>query len=65
MPSITDARAICDALSRHGFDDWYQALLVAAIDGVDGDVPRAVQIADNLFLQGSDGGVGGERSDVS
>ncbi len=40
---------IADALAAHQFDDWYHALLSAALDEHKGDVAKAIAAADATF----------------
>jgi len=42
---------LADALERRGYDDWYSALLTAAIEHADGDASRAVAIAEKAFAK--------------
>jgi hypothetical protein len=43
--SAADVGLICDALQAHQWSDWYEALLYAALDETQGNVPHAVAMA--------------------
>lgn len=47
--------AIADALDAHDGDDWYFALLSAAMDACEGDAGAAVEVADKAYKKNSQG----------
>lgn len=46
-----DAGLLTDALAKHNFDDWYLAVLTAALEEANGDVTVAVAAADEMYQQ--------------
>lgn len=50
MTITPDQKLLADALERNKYDDWYSAILQAAIEKTK-DAKKAVEIADKVFKE--------------